>query len=183
MVREVLTKQQIQKDLLRQFRFGNAAVFLLVTWGVPIIALAVIGLFNGFLKSNAALWAAALGVMCISVLVSLLITISISVKLMKIRKHITAMDFRIVLDKLVYTEDQSDRFVDGMGHRNYYLNFASFGRYMLTQIEHYSWSSRYRMSAAVIYNTAMEGDEFYIITIDCKEPLMIYSTKLFKYQE
>lgn len=91
--------------------------------------------------------------------------------------------YQVIADRVVGTEEDTDHIVDRTERRvGLYLRLATFGLYLIPHRKNYAWSELYYMSDDGIYNTAIDGDTFYIVTADNKTVLVAYNAKFFEWK-
>ncbi len=185
MKKEILTKERISKEIKKAYSWKGAilvsvALSVLISFLIFVISL----LYKEFEFEHGA--PLILYVLCLVVLgggTAILIML-IYITTYRSRRSADQRNYQVILDQLVHAEDNRDRILSGDGAGVYrYLVFASFGTYEIPKKTHYFWSDLYAMSDEGVYNTAVEGDTFYIVTDTNKTILAVYNTKFFEYKD
>ncbi len=181
MQKEILTKKRIAEELKKIYSWKGFLLgigFFLVVTALMMWALSL--LYEAFLMEQ----------LLLRILYRLLqivigggmaaLSVYVFISTYRTRQSVDCGNFQVVTDRVVRTEERYDP------HRHkrcWYLHFASFGKYEIMGGTHYDWSERYAMTDEGIYNTAIEGDTFYIVTDNNKTILQVYNTKFFEYTE
>lgn len=63
------------------------------------------------------------------------------------------------------------------------LTFGKYSEFVLPKGVYYSFSKHFAMREDEVFRTAKLEDEFYLVTDDKNEILMVYNTKFFEFQE
>ncbi len=181
MEKEILTKERISDEIKNVYRWKQTIVATIL-----FVVIAALFMLIGTLLYKAFRFDQLLYVLFLALVGGSLVTIIVSLVVSTYRRRRSADKnrYQVILDQLVHTEDDRDRLLDGNQIGLYrYLEFALFGKYEIPKRTHYAWSKLYAMSDEGLYNTAISGDTFYIVTVDGKHPLVVYNTKLFEYKE
>ena len=101
------------------------------------------------------------------------------------RKSIRNGNFRISTEKLVNIGTETiyePPFAGTTTHlfRDIEFFYMEYGKWRVPHIEHYPWSSLYRMSTAGLKNTSILNDEFYVVTLSFDDEIgYVYNCRLF----
>lgn len=103
--------------------------------------------------------------------------------LLMLKKH----RFHITTQKVVSSCDGVN--IKGSAHlsvmfsKPYVLYFYNFGKYVIPYGKNYKWSQEYAMNAQGVYETALIGDEFYLVIINHNKIILAYNCKFFNLEE
>ncbi len=182
MKKAVLQNNHIQYDLLKRYSLKDLAIgvaFSLVSGGLCLLLNDCI---NGFGKlTEDVMWKWIIrGVIAVAMAVMIGL---IAHRIMSMRRIAKERRFTVLRDRLISTTEEADRIGVDYRHVNMkFLRFSSFGEYRIPHIHHYTWSKEFCMTPEGICNTAVNGDEFYIVTADHRTILTVYPAKFFDYR-
>ena len=191
MEREVLTNKNIKYDLLQLFI--KNLVSGLVSFGASLIAMIILHvIFPTELLIFKILFIIIMMVYCL-ILSSFVIYIVkflnayIKNKFFVLEDELIGLAEYEIFDGLecgktrtVFRWDRMRLFY-GMHASNPSLYLKDFGKFLVLEGYHYKWSKNHMMDAETIYNRSSVKDIFYVVTINKRDVLLVYNTKIFKY--
>lgn len=175
MQKEILTRDIIKQEFRKQQIWNAKGALIAFILSIALLCFMLYLFFINLINGVESLFMIA---------VSLFLVFVCCFALYKTVKNSLLADkdkFYITKDKLIRTEE---KIVGRRLNRPYGLYFASYGLYsVLIWKHHYSWSKLYHMSDDGIYNTALLGDEYYLVIAEEKNILLAYNTKLFELKD
>ncbi len=174
MQKEILTREIIKKEFIYQELYGRKETFILLIVLLPLLCL-ILSLFSDRTWANIVL---AIPTSLLALLI--FICLHIFYESFKLCRLMKKDKFYITKDNLIRTRGKS---IGGYTGHAYTLHFASYGEYALGAEKYYKWSKLYSMSDEGVYNTALLGDEYYLVIVNGSEILLTYNTKMFELQE
>lgn len=175
--KEILTKETIRKELLRDYRMG--AIQLLILIPPCVLILWAIRYFASFLNE---IWYNIIfyGLLSLFAVAYIQGVVTLIIAIFRIHND----KIEIFTDKLMGLEDAADSFCKNTRRAfRYTLYFVSGYKYEIPKGIHYTWSSIYEMEDHGVFRSSDVGDLFYLISMDRKTILLAYNTKMFEYCE
>lgn len=175
--KEILTKETIRKELLRDYRMG--AIQLLILIPPCVLILWAIRYFASFLNE---IWYNIIfyGLLSLFAVAYIQGVVTLIIAIFRIHND----KIEIFTDKLMGLEDAADSFCKNTRRAfRYTLYFVSGYKYEIPKGIHYTWSSMYEMEDHGVFRSSDVGDLFYLISMDRKTILLAYNTKMFEYCE
>ncbi len=181
MEKEILTREIIQKDGMRQALHGCRSTLLFV----PILVLCylVVALLT---DSSAPIFAVARIFFLAMALFFVYLFIAMLVFYGRLYVRMKQGRFRIVTDRVVGMEEKQiygRHNTAAMFNKPYRLHFACYGTYHVSYGKTHEWSKKFCLSDDGVYRYAHVDDEFYLVTTDGKTILEAYNKRLFELAE
>lgn len=180
--KEILTKDKIKLDLaclLKRERSRSIWILILA----PILLVTAI---LGIISSRSYPWERIEYLLySIAALVALVYAVIILRRAIIDKRKIKNAEFEVTEDTLVGSTH--DARVSRSAYDNrHLLQFSRHGEYYIPYGTNYKWSKDYYMSDDGVFNTALVGDTFYVVTYrkDAeRKPIVVYNAKQFEYKE
>ncbi len=181
MTKEVLTKENIQKDVLAYVkRIADAKGSYLLDIGVYSMILLI-------LLACAGAWQIALPFALVPI-ISFLRYIPWWRAAREERGEASQGEFTIVREKLSHIAEETiyePRYLGRYTRNMHSVRFLYFpcGQWRI-QPRNYTWSKTFYMSGQGVENTSLVGDEFYIAIVNSTQEICaVYNTKFFTYTD
>lgn len=183
MEKEKLTFNNIKKDILSKInKYYISLFFVLLLFGIYLA-------LSFFVVSLLKVYTIFLVVIFFLPLLLLIYAIVIIFDIIKLYIMLSK-ELCIVKDKLVGLETRLHshglfKYIYISYHCDYFLNFSSYGKYILFRGDYYKWSTKYNMSDKSVYNSSSVDDEFYLVLTKkhTGKISLAYNTKMFELQE
>ena len=175
--KENLTAEQIKCDLKGKTKTLIIVATLFLVVAAVILCFVVFKKFSNIIRC--ALWFASLTTFSVAFATAIAALCSYNY-----HKNIT-----VVTDKLLKKEIEKKKVLRIPKEPKFKFVFESFGEYTITEQlygdNNYNWSKKYSVSNTELYETSIEGDEFYLVVSSGKNAkiLLIYNKKNFEMQE
>ncbi len=181
MVKERLCSSDAAKFVKGVYKHRIKAIFLMLVLAVNFFLMFL--LMRSF-ELDTASKLLLCGALLVLVIIVLYYAGKFSVELYKARS-MKQGEFRFVTDELQYAEVRT---VVRYRHRHhvpedtYYLVFKCYGEFRVYNKVYYQGTAL-EMGLTGVYNTAVQGDEFYLLLSPKQEILMVYNKKFFELEE
>lgn len=181
MTKEVLTKENIAKDVLAHVRKKAAHGRM---YFLDILLAVIVG---AIFMTLASYWKMGLALFILAMACLLMYIPKIRQEALE-RKTALQGDFTVIKDRLSHIGEETICEPRRVGSRYQTIKSAAFlyfpcGQWRITS-PNYTWSKTFYMSGQGIENTSLVGDEFYLAVLNSTgEICAVYNTKFFEYKE
>ena len=175
MQKEILTRSQIRRELLIQVRRALLRVAPLCAI-FTAVALSVV--FWCFAKRPPLYPLILFGICYVGF--PLIIGWCVTFDALKTLRYAKKDSFKIITRQLKSSdEERKGNPYQIMSHKSYSFQFDGCKPYVATEGKIYCCTDLYKPDAKSLYDTAVAGDEFYLVTLSSNKIVLIYNSKYF----